>query len=473
MDSVKNKIGRQDPTISFVLPYEKTYGDLAVDLYRLTGREAMPWQEALSYDILAVNASGKWVHTKIGYAVPRRNGKGEILTIREIFGLTIGERILHTAHLTETAHSAYERLVDLLQDIGMKKGRDFTAIKAKGQENIDIIGGGHIEFRTRTDTGGLGEGYDLLVIDEAQEYKTTQETALKYIISASKNPQTILCGTPPTAVSSGTVFKDFREDVLSGEKENAAWFEWSVDVISDVDDRDLWYETNPSLGLTLEERTIADEVGHSEAAVIDFNIQRLGFWSRNSQKSAISRAAWDDIMISSLPAITGKLNVGIKFNKDGLTWALAVSGRTEDQKIFVEVMRRGQMRDGVDGIVEFLSRLGKNANKVVIDGANGQEILRKAMKEERLKEPVFPTVKEVIAANAGFEDGIYQKKICHMHQESLAEVVSGSVHRAIGSAGGYGFQAINALRDICILDAAILACWATENFRQVHQKISC
>ena len=43
-----------------------------------------------------------------------------------------------------------------------------------------------INFRTRSSKGGLGEGYDLLVIDEAQEYTTDQETALKYIVTDSK-----------------------------------------------------------------------------------------------------------------------------------------------------------------------------------------------------------------------------------------------------------------------------------------------
>ena len=62
------------------------------------------------YDILAVNEEGLWVHTKYGYAVPRRNGKNEIVAMREIYGLTHGEKILHTAHRTTTGASASKRL---------------------------------------------------------------------------------------------------------------------------------------------------------------------------------------------------------------------------------------------------------------------------------------------------------------------------------------------------------------------------
>ena len=64
--------------------------------------------------------------------------------------------------------------------------------------------------------------------DEAQEYTADQETALKYIVTDSKNPQTIMCGTPPTAVSAGTVFVKLRQLILSGESEDAGWAEWSV-----------------------------------------------------------------------------------------------------------------------------------------------------------------------------------------------------------------------------------------------------
>ena len=72
------RLGRQTPTAAVVLPYTKTFGQDAIDLYNSTGRIAQQWQELLLYDILARNEEDLWVHTKFGYAVPRRNGKNEI-----------------------------------------------------------------------------------------------------------------------------------------------------------------------------------------------------------------------------------------------------------------------------------------------------------------------------------------------------------------------------------------------------------
>lgn len=170
--------GRQTPTQSVVLPYSSTYGAEAIDIYNSTGRTAQEWQELLLSDILAVNEEGLWVHTKFGYSVPRRNGKNEIVAIREMYGLKKGERILHTAHRTTTTHSAWERLSNLLKKANIEV---VSSYKAFGKEHLEVAGGGIIEFRTRTSKGGLGEGFDLLIIDEAQEYQDDQESALKYL----------------------------------------------------------------------------------------------------------------------------------------------------------------------------------------------------------------------------------------------------------------------------------------------------
>ena len=185
------RIGRQTPTKSNILPYTKTLGDKSIKLYQASKRTAYKWQKYILDAILAVNNEGLWTHVKFGFSVPRQNGKNEVVAIREFIGLIRGERILHTAHRTTTSATAFNRLLEIMEEAGLEEGEDFTKIKAIGREHIQLIGGGKIDFRTRTSTGGLGESFDLLVIDEAQEYTDDQEAALKYTIAASPNPQTI------------------------------------------------------------------------------------------------------------------------------------------------------------------------------------------------------------------------------------------------------------------------------------------
>lgn len=463
MDAPKK--GRQTPTQSVVLPYAKTYGQEAIDLYNSTGRTAQEWQELLSYDILAVNEDGLWVHTKFGYAVPRRNGKNEIVAIREIWGLMHDESILHTAHRTTTSHAAWERLCNLLD----KAKIEYKSIRASGRESIRIKGGeGRVEFRTRSSKGGLGEGFDLLVIDEAQEYADDQESALKYVVTDSKNPQTLFCGTPPTPVSSGTVFLKLRNAALCGELRNTGWAEWSVENQTDPHDVNAWYQTNPSLGTIFTERSVSDEIGSD---LIDFNIQRLGLWLRYNQKSAISKAEWEELQCKTLPGLRGKLFVGIKYGHDSSSVAMSIAVKTTTGRIFVEAIDCRTTRDGNTWILEFLKRA--DVASVVVDGASGQQLLAGAMKQAKLKSPVLPTVKQVVVANAAFEQGLFSKTICHMGQPALTQAVSNCEKRAIGSNGGFGYRAILEGVKIELMDSMVLAYWACHESKEKRkQKIS-
>lgn len=474
------RIGRQTPTKSIVLPYTETRGQEAIDLYNSSGRTAQEWQELLIYDILAINEDGLWVHTKYGEEIPRRNGKNEVVVIREMWGLEKGERILHTAHRTTTSTAASRRLVARLVGAGyeeitrIKKGqkynKHFTYTKQLGLERIVLLGegGGTIDFRTRSSKGGLGEGFDLLVIDEAQEYTDDQETALKYVVTDSKNPQTIFCGTPPTTVSVGTVFNKLRTAALQGETVNTGWAEWSVDEMTDPMNKDAWYETNPSLGTILTERAVMDEVGTDP---VDFNIQRLGLWLRYNQKSAISKREWEELQCDSMPKLTGKLFVGIKYGHDGDSVAMSIAVKTDDGRIFVEAIDCRPMRSGDGWILDFLSHA--DIESVVADGANGQELLAEAMKRKKLKVPMLPTVKQIIMANSAFSQGIYSKQLCHMGQPSMVQIVSNCEKRAIGTNGGYGFKSILDGAKVELMDSMILAFWhCTEKKERRKQKIS-
>lgn len=459
------KIGRQTPTQSVVIPYKVTRGDQAIKLYNKTTRKAQEWQQLLIYDIMATNEDGLWTHSKFGFAVPRRNGKNEVVAMREMYGLKAGEHILHTAHRTTTSRAAWERLKKLLEEAGIS----YKATGAIGMESIRMTDGtGRIDFRTRSSKGGLGEGFDLLIIDEAQEYQDDQETALKYVVSDSRNPQTLFCGTPPTPISSGTVFLKLRDSVFQGTAVDTGWAEWSVEVQTDPQNRDAWYETNPSLGTILTERKILAEIGTDD---LDFNIQRLGFWIRYNLQSAISKAEWEELAVAKLPKLESRLFVGVKYGHDGTNVSMAVAVKAAGKKIFVEVVDCRPTRAGNGWIVEFLA--AADVEKVVVDGANGQQLLADAMKAEKMKPPVLPTVKEIIVANAAFEQRLYAKTLCHANQPSLTRAISNCEKRTIGSNGGFGYRSINDAIDVSLMDSVILASWACgESKERKKQRIS-
>lgn len=445
---------------------KKTKGQEAIKLYKSTNQALLEWQELQIKAIMEVNPDGLWKNMVYGLCVSRRNGKGEILAAREFEGIVnLEEKICHTAHRTTTSHDAFNRLYTLLKKAGYEEHsrkqkvmpeRSFFASKQYGLEHIEISGGGVIDFRTRTNNGGLGEGFDLLVIDEAQEYTSKQESALIYTVSASKNPQTIMVGTPPTVISGGDVFARLRESVTEGKAPDTGWSEWSIsEQTDDISDVDLWYQFNPSLGEILSERNIRGELAGDP---LDFNIQRLGLWVSYNQKSAISETDWSDLKFTEKPKLEDKLYLGIKYGKDGANAAMSIAARTADGKIFVETIDCVSVRAGNKWMFDFFKN--PKVQKIAIDGASGQKILADQMKDAGIKvRPILPAVREVVLANSMFYQDLYAKMITHSGQESLAQVVTNCEKRPIGTQGGFGFKSLVESYDIAIMDSMILAYW--------------
>ena len=441
---------RQDPTQCVVLPYEETDGRKAVELYNKTGRTAQEWQVKLLADIL-------------------RNGKNEIVAIRELYGLTTGEYMLHTAHRTKTSRMAWERLKTLLTGLGYTEPEHYKTTSTLGMESIRLKEtGGRIDFGTRSTRSGLGEGFDLLVIDEAQEYTDDQQTALKYVVSDSKNPQTIFCGTPPTPVSSGTVFTHLRKSALQGDTENTGWSEWSVEKQTDPRDKEAWYRTNPSLGTIISERSVVDEIGDN---VTDFNIQRLGLWLRYNLKSEISRTEWDELKTDTLPTFTSPLFVGVKYAHDTSNVSVSVAIKTDTDKVFIESIDCREAKDGTAWVVDFLK--SADVASVVIDGQQGQALLADSMKRAKLPAPILPTVKDIIKANALFEQMLAGQQVVHMGQPALTQSATNCEKRHIGSAGGFGYRSIKENADISLLESCILAMWGANEYKgKTTQKVN-
>lgn len=479
----------QNPSYTNVVLTKKTksLGAKAVRLYSFTAQKLMIWQQRQLRAILALDNKGQWKHMNYCIGLSRRNGKGEVLASREMFGLIVlKEKICHTAHRTTTSHDAFNRLYALLQKAGYQEHskkkkkmpeRSFYASKQYGLEHIEISGGGVIDFRTRTNNGGLGEGFDLLVIDEAQEYTSKQESALLYTVSASKNPQTIMVGTPPTVTSGGDVFVRIRNAVLNKKAPDTGWAEWSTPEmigIDELNDPKLWKRYNPSFGRLLKERNIRNEIsGDTDEFVLDFNIQRLGFWCTFNQKSEFSEGDWNELKLSKFPELKEKRYIGIKYGKDGVNVAMSIASRTKDGHIFVESIACESIRAGNGWIFEYL--YNPKISKIAIDGASGQKLLADQMKEHGIKKPpILPKVGEIISANAMFEQAVFSKDIVHMGQESLKDVVTNCKKRLIGSQGGFGYSSLVDTYDISIMDSMILAFWlcATTKEERAKQSIS-
>jgi len=467
--------GRSTPTVWSTLPYRKSQYKEAVELYEASGNKVLKWQKNIIKDILACTNKGAYVHRKYGLAISRRNGKTEIFLMRELYALTHGERVLHTAHLTATSSDASVRLAEVLQNSGYeevqkkKQGEKYTNKhyiyrKQFGMEVIQILGegGGQVKFRTRTSHGGLGEKCDVLIIDEAQEYMTEQENTLKFLVSDSKNRQILMCGTPPTAVSQGTVFKNFREDVLGGKTKMCGWAEWSVPEKTDPHNKDAWYETNPSLGFIFNEDAVELEIGSDE---LDFNIQRLGLWISYNLASAIKEVEWQMTEVNKVPKLKGKTFAGIKYGVNGETVALTIACKTSDDKVFISAYDFRAIREGNGWIINYLKSI-PTLEKIVVDGKGNDQILVQQMKNSRLKKPVIPSGADFCNANAEFEQAVFNDGLRHIAQPMLDIAVTNCEKKKYGNRGAFIYVPNVETVDLTVMESAVLAFWICNNTKE-------
>jgi hypothetical protein len=151
------------------------------------------------------------------------------------------------------------------------------------------------------------------------------------------------------------------------------------------------------------------------------------------------------------------LFAGIKFGIDGENAVLAIAARTEDGKIFCEVVGCRPIRDGVTWIVNFLRNA--DVRKAAVDGKNGADILLDACKSLKLKKPEAITVQQFIKANSLFDMAMEQGTFLHMQQSAVMQVVSNTERRKIGANGGLGYRSMMDGADISLLDSMIIAHW--------------
>ena len=194
----------------------------------------------------------------------------------------------------------------------------------------------------------------------------------------------------------------------------------------------------------------------------------MGLWIKYNQKSAISEAEWERLKVERVPKLKGKLFAGVKYGYDGTNVSLSIAVKTEDKKVFVEAIDCRSIRDGNEWIIDFIKKA--DVQEVVVDGANGQTILAKEMKEYKLKQPILPTVKEYIVANSTFEQSMFQGTIIHADQPSLTQVITNCEKRMIGNQGGFAYKSQIEEHDISLMDSMILANWSCANSKPARNR---
>lgn len=427
----------------------------------------LEWQDGIMVGWLGRNAFGRWSAPTCGGTLPRQNGKSlGLVESRANYGMVaLGEKVLYTSHLQKTSTETFEDMASFFDTRAFRKY--LKAIKtALGREEIRFKNGGRIKFLARTRNGGRGQHGDLLIFDEALELDEESQSSFLPAISASQNPQTIYISTPPTAKSVGSVLRNIRERALSGDSEKTAWFEWGVDEIGDVSDRNRWYETNPSLGVLIQESTVESEFEQMDEDT--FARERLGWWSKVETKAitpVISKSDWDACAIDN-PMRSGTVVYAVKFSADGSTGAIAACHKSEGRDPFVYVVDSKSMGHGVSWIVNKLAPVAKDAAQIIVDGRSHDRVTIDRLKESGVRQKVFMEP-DIIAACSSLLDAVQGRRITHYAQPALDLSATRTERRKIGAQGGWGFESNEAEGvDATLIEACALAYWGAMNTKR-------
>lgn len=465
--------GSQEPRIRVEPPRAATDGPDAAMLMEAYGCRLDPWQRSVVDCWLGRDERGEYNVTSAGLAVPRQNGKNVCLEARELFGLIcLGEHILHTAHQVVTSKKSFRRLAAMFTDrrhpemMAMVKNIRWT----NGEESIELINGGAIEYATRSRERGRGfDGVSLLVYDEAQELTDDQMEAVMATLAASSTDtrQIIYTGTPPYPGCPGEAFRRRRIVCTSEPGAHDAWHEWSVEAENveaiALDDRTLWAAANPALGLRLTESFTEEELRTLPAD--GFARERLGWWSpvlTTKEIFAIDKAVWDECK-SGEKKPEGKTAYGVKFSADGSEVCLCGAVIPAEGPARISLIERKSTSAGTRWLAEWLCDRYHRASCVVIDGKNGADVLVDRIADTwKIKGSVVrPSGRDVVAAAGTMTDALAEKSVSwYAGQEILRESAVTATRRPI--AGGWGFGGENSPP----IEAAALALWGAKTSKR-------
>ena len=470
--------GSQEPRIKVEPQRTSTDGTDAAVLMAEYGYQLDEWQELVLDCWLGRDEAGKYNVTSAGLSLPRQNGKNVCLEAREFFGLVVnGEKILHTAHQVRTSKKSFRRLAAMFTDTRHPEVTDLVkAIRyTNGEESIELLNGGTIEFSARSRQAARGfDGISLVVYDEAQELTDDQVEAIMATLSASATGtrQLIYTGTPPYPGCPGDVFRRRRTACIEEPGKHDSWHEWSVaaDGVSEINvaDKDLWYMANPALGIRLDEEFTAEEMRSMSRD--GFARERLGWWTpivKHELDYAIDRDTWEACK-STEPKPEGKTAYGIKFSADGASVALCgavIPDKGEARISLIELRPTGH---GIGWLAEWLNERYNRACCVVIDGRNGVDVLVERIADTwRMKGSVIrPSTKDMIAATSTLTNALNERSVSWFYQqEALNDSAITSVKRPVG--GGWCFGGDNSIP----IEAASLALWGAQNSKRNPNKV--
>ncbi|MHB8272925.1 hypothetical protein [Bradyrhizobium sp.] len=448
------------------------------------GYDLDPWQIWTIQNMMSVKPNGKWAAPDCVLIVPRQNGKGTDLEVRELAGLfVIGEElIIHTSHQFKTSQNHFRRLKTTLGNYPALRRRVKTIAGSHGEERIELFPEPTIIFGSTAraikrkvapilafharqgSSGGRGFSCDCLVYDEAMILSEEQTGASVPTMSARPNAQIITTGS---AGLKDSFYLGRKRMKMIRKAPGVFGAEWSVNphtddcprdeatgrkrnyyiVCSKHDDRDdprSWAKANPAFGYRLTTEWTRD-IEFDDLSDEQFDIERLGIgqWPTDEEAWAvISKEKWGALANENPGFPTRPIAFAVDIDEDGasatISAAWALGGDVKNQ-IVLEIPRDCS-RTGSGWVLGKLDELYKKHRPVAI-GIPKSGPAASLLEDGKKKwgDKLVPIgVAEEAAAFAWFLQRVRSDGICHFGEKlapTLWHAVGRAETRVVGDGG--------------------------------------
>lgn len=420
------------------------------------GRPLDLWQQLFVMDALAVRPDGMWAAFEAALFVPRQNGKGGATEAIELAGLFLfhDQLIMHSAHLFKTAKNAFQRLVDIIDGSDWLTRRVKQLVRARGDEAIILTpaaGGGQLMCFSRTMGSGRGFTGDKTVFDEAAYLTIEQYAAATPTLATVSNPQIIYTGTPPDEdvgpMPENAMIPSVRARGHAGGS-RITLHEYSPPKKFDRNDREVWYATNPALGIRIQEWFLAKQMENFTAAgkPSKFDTEHLNVWPDDeaAQWQVITEAQFTTAKDPTSAALD-PVALSVYVTPDRRTTCIAAAGARADGDLSFGVYAHSAGTDWVPATVVAAVR-DLNPCRLVIDkagaGANLVVEVEQALRAAELAiEVTTMTSGEVGQAYGMVHDALTRTgdvpawRLWHRGQPEMTAAVAGAVTRSLGREG--------------------------------------
>lgn len=461
------------PTLE-VLPPGGVYSDyeIACAIGADYGYEAMPWQRDLLKKILMEDSDGRYVADRIGFSAPRRQGKTIAILILILHQMLVREAsVAYTAHLSKSSREIWKPLRRMFEESELSS--EVKRISGeRGHETIELLSGAQFQLFTRQEGSGSGRGSqtDCLILDESYDLPQGTLADLTPMVRNSSNPLIVFTGSPSYEQSAnGQAFRNLRTNVLNGTAPRNAWIEYGAGPGADIEDRSVWFATNPAVeGGFLTERQLESDILSGDLSRQQILVEYLGSWHALDRPSIVDLAKYESMGGREYaPADDSPLVIALDSDPEGRLTSVVAAGYTPDDMPIVEVIQHGPGIAWVPNVIRRLHEAQPTIKSFVIDR---QCILKQHAEElEREGLPIVITDTEYMSLAApAFVLAYNTGQLRHRNPESLKASIMSAENRKL--MGRNVWKPAESGLDITTVVAAALSLYGLESGKAEQSK---